>query len=212
MLQRMSLVAGRQASRVIRSIPKPTAAVVMSTLASTSSSSSSSSSAEGGFSRDFSAPKLVLAAVAALGGAAAAATTVVSCEPAPAHPHFTPSQVGKEAFPVPGEDYEDEMAKYPIFTSDQVAENDGSDGKPIWMSVRVISILAILGSRWLIRSFIHVHYIMPHPFGCSLLTFQYGGVVYDVTDFIANHPGGSEKVRSRRRRLLFRCFFDDILL
>lgn len=40
--------------------------------------------------------------------------------------------------------------------SEQVAENNGKDGKPIWMS--------------------------------------YGGVVYDVTDFIHNHPGGSERI------------------
>lgn len=44
----------------------------------------------------------------------------------------------------------------PEYTADQVAVNNGDDGKPIWMS--------------------------------------YGGVVYDVTDFIVNHPGGSEKI------------------
>ena len=37
-----------------------------------------------------------------------------------------------------------------------MAENNGKDGKPIWMS--------------------------------------YGGVVYDVSDFIYNHPGGSERI------------------
>jgi hypothetical protein len=122
-VQRMTLVAGRHARRVIRSLPKSTAAV-MSTL------SSSSSSGQGGdVTSDFSAHRL-LAAVAALGGVAAAAATVSYCE---GHPHFTPSQVAKEAFPT-GED-DDEMQKYPVFSSDQVAENDGSDGKPIWMSV-----------------------------------------------------------------------------
>lgn len=43
-----------------------------------------------------------------------------------------------------------------IYISDQVAENNGENGKPIWMS--------------------------------------YGGIVYDVTDFIHNHPGGSERI------------------
>ena len=40
--------------------------------------------------------------------------------------------------------------------SEQVAENNGQDGKSTWMS--------------------------------------YGGVVYDVTNFIHNHPGGSERI------------------
>lgn len=48
------------------------------------------------------------------------------------------------------------LEELPVYRSSQVAENDGSDGRPIWMS--------------------------------------YGGVVYDVTGFIANHPGGSEKI------------------
>ena len=43
-----------------------------------------------------------------------------------------------------------------VCNSEQVAENNGKDGKPIWMS--------------------------------------YGGVVYDVSDFIYNHPGGSERI------------------
>ncbi len=43
-----------------------------------------------------------------------------------------------------------------VLYSEQVAENNGKDGKPIWMS--------------------------------------YGGMVYDVTDFIHNHPGGSERI------------------
>jgi cytochrome b involved in lipid metabolism len=44
----------------------------------------------------------------------------------------------------------------PVYSSEQVAENDGQDGKPNWMT--------------------------------------YGGVIYDVTDFIPNHPGGSEQI------------------
>ena len=50
----------------------------------------------------------------------------------------------------------DEMETFPIYTAEEVAENNGKDGKPIWMT--------------------------------------YGGVVYDVTDFISNHPGGSERI------------------
>eukprot|EP00547_Thalassionema_nitzschioides_P017567 CAMPEP_0194242688 /NCGR_PEP_ID=MMETSP0158-20130606/8146_1 /TAXON_ID=33649 /ORGANISM="Thalassionema nitzschioides, Strain L26-B" /LENGTH=514 /DNA_ID=CAMNT_0038977831 /DNA_START=240 /DNA_END=1784 /DNA_ORIENTATION=- len=49
-----------------------------------------------------------------------------------------------------------DMESLPIYTSVQVTENNGQDGKPIWMS--------------------------------------YGGVVYDVTNFISNHPGGSEMI------------------
>ncbi|GAX21604.1 sulfite oxidase [Fistulifera solaris] len=44
----------------------------------------------------------------------------------------------------------------PIYSSGDVARNNGEDGRPIWMS--------------------------------------YGGIVYDVTEFVANHPGGSEKI------------------
>lgn len=48
------------------------------------------------------------------------------------------------------------MDDMPVYSSDQVAENNGQDGKPIWMT--------------------------------------YGGIVYDVTNFIPNHPGGSEQI------------------
>ena len=51
---------------------------------------------------------------------------------------------------------DDDMENYPIYTLEEVAQNDGRDGKPIWMT--------------------------------------YGGVVYDVTNFVSNHPGGSEKL------------------
>ena len=30
----------------------------------------------------------------------------------------------------------------------------------------------------------------------SQIWMTYGGVVYDVTDFVENHPGGSEKIMS----------------
>jgi cytochrome b involved in lipid metabolism len=44
----------------------------------------------------------------------------------------------------------------PIYSLDELAENNGDSGKPIWMS--------------------------------------YGGIIYDVTNFVKNHPGGSEKI------------------
>ena len=47
-------------------------------------------------------------------------------------------------------------SQLPVFTAYEVAQNNGENGKPVWMS--------------------------------------YGGNVYDVTDFINNHPGGSEKI------------------
>jgi cytochrome b involved in lipid metabolism len=106
--------------------------------------------------KDYSHSKLFASVIA--GGLALTTATIVACD-AP-HPHFTPVQVGDESFPS-AEDHEAEMQKHPIYTSEQVAENDGTDGKPVWMS--------------------------------------YGGVVYDVTEFVANHPGGSEKVRRKLR-------------
>lgn len=74
------------------------------------------------------------------------------------HPSPTPTSVSS---PQEEEHFVEEstardLHDLPIFTSEQVAENNGDDGKPIWMS--------------------------------------YGGVVYDVTDFIHNHPGGSERI------------------
>lgn len=130
MLQRLSLITGRHARRFIRSVP-----AAMSTWSVDGSESST---------------RHKLFAAVAAGVALTVATA--ACE----RPNFTPSQVATEEFPT-GQENPDEMEQYPVYTSDQVAENDGSDGKPIWMS--------------------------------------YGGVVYDVTDFVANHPGGSEKVR-----------------
>ena len=54
------------------------------------------------------------------------------------------------------EDETNNNNNYPIYTAEQVAVNNGENGKPIWMT--------------------------------------YGGVVYDVTEFISNHPGGSERI------------------
>jgi sulfite oxidase len=68
--------------------------------------------------------------------------------------HLTPSAVSAEDFEQVQESHD--IDSMPIYTSDQVAENNGDNGSQIWMS--------------------------------------YGGVVYNVTDFIANHPGGSEKI------------------
>ena len=71
-------------------------------------------------------------------------------------PSWTPASVANDKFDDVVKHSETEIDNFPVYTSEQVAENDGSDGKPIWMS--------------------------------------YGGVVYDVTAFIHNHPGGSEKI------------------
>jgi predicted heme/steroid binding protein len=71
-----------------------------------------------------------------------------------AHHRWTPAEVAQENFDDVIEAHE--VENLAVVTSYQVSENDGEDGKPIWMS--------------------------------------YGGYVYDVTDFIQNHPGGSEKI------------------
>ncbi|KAL3934742.1 MAG: hypothetical protein SGBAC_009600 [Bacillariaceae sp.] len=69
---------------------------------------------------------------------------------------WTPAAVDKVPLMELVNDHDDEMEGYPVYTSKEVSANDGTDGKPIWMS--------------------------------------YGGVVYDVTKFISNHPGGSQKI------------------
>ena len=87
--------------------------------------------------------------VASIMALTAAATSKALCEE-----HLTPADVAKEDFEQVQASHD--INKMPIYTSEQVAENNGDDGKPIWMS--------------------------------------YGGVVYDVTNFIPNHPGGTEKI------------------
>lgn len=80
-------------------------------------------------------------------------------ESVPHHPSPTPTSVSsslKNEGEEPFEDSVGDLHDLPVFSSEQVAENNGEDGKPIWMS--------------------------------------YGGVVYDVTEFIHNHPGGSERI------------------
>ncbi len=73
------------------------------------------------------------------------------------HPSPTPSTVNpNENFENEAEDLDAIAKSLPTYTSKQVAEHNGKDGKAIWMS--------------------------------------YGGVVYDVTNFINNHPGGSERI------------------
>lgn len=71
------------------------------------------------------------------------------------HPSPLPSETGHD------DNFEDSSLltkdkKLPVYTSEDVARNNGQDGSPIWMS--------------------------------------YGGMVYDVTNFIHNHPGGSERI------------------
>jgi len=66
----------------------------------------------------------------------------------------TPAQVSVEDFETLRDSQD--LDQLPVYTMAQVAENNGQDGKPMWMT--------------------------------------YGGIVYDVTNFIANHPGGSEKI------------------
>lgn len=87
----------------------------------------------------------ILAASAILAGTSICATEAK-------HPDPTPTNVTQE------EGFEDnvrDLDKLPTYTSEQVAENNGENGK-IWMS--------------------------------------YGGIVYDVTNFVYNHPGGSERI------------------
>lgn len=67
---------------------------------------------------------------------------------------LTPSSVAKVDLETVVESHT--MDDLPIYTADEVSKNDGTDGKPIWMS--------------------------------------YGGIVYDVTNFINNHPGGADKI------------------
>ena len=116
--------------------------------------SSASVFSQNEYSRNYGYGRVAAAAVVAAGGAIAVSHHLetsrnVNCDFAqPSAMPWTPTG-----------SYEGETAadgKTRIFTSAQVAENNGENGKPIWMS--------------------------------------YGGNVYDVTDFVPNHPGGSEKI------------------
>lgn len=50
------------------------------------------------------------------------------------HHHWTPSEVAREDFKKLVDEHEEQINDSPLYTSDQVAENDGTDGKPVWMS------------------------------------------------------------------------------
>jgi hypothetical protein len=51
------------------------------------------------------------------------------------HHRLTPSQVATEDFDeLVSSHSHSQISKLPIFTADQVAENNGDDGKPIWVS------------------------------------------------------------------------------
>jgi len=109
---------------------------------------------------------LTLMATSAAAAAMMYTTTTTACESPPSSESkstnflnvevWTPAVIDKEDLIDIVEEEDDDLDGYPVYTSEEVAENDGKDGKPTWMS--------------------------------------YGGVVYDVTKFIANHPGGSEKI------------------
>jgi len=117
--------------------------------------SSLSSATTGGNAEAFrGATPTAAAAVAALALLAAAGGVTLNEGTVTPHPgaHPMPAAAGQDNIC----DDAPSLEELPIYRSSEVAENDGRDGKPIWMS--------------------------------------YGGVVYDVTGFIPNHPGGSEKI------------------
>ena len=102
-----------------------------------------------------------MALIAASGGLTLSSSSATRNEAPDAHQNLAEPHPG--AHPMPSKagtdnicDGAPSLEEMPVYRSTQVAKNDGSDGRPIWMS--------------------------------------YGGVVYDVTGFIANHPGGSEKI------------------
>mmetsp|Transcript_56742 Transcript_56742/g.138015 ORF Transcript_56742/g.138015 Transcript_56742/m.138015 type:complete len:647 (+) Transcript_56742:184-2124(+) len=123
----------------------------------TTASGSWNSSSTGSSSSRYGFVLAAAAAAAATGGFAMYSSDKQSTQTtaaAPAAVANTPSSVAKENFDDMVDDYSGK--DLPVFTSDQVAVNNGDDGKPVWMS--------------------------------------YGGHVYDVTEFVRNHPGGSEKI------------------
>lgn len=52
---------------------------------------------------------------------------------------WTPAAVDKVPLMELVNDHDDEMEGYPVYTSKEVAANDGTDGKPIWMSYGGVS-------------------------------------------------------------------------
>jgi hypothetical protein len=122
-------------------------------------SSTSSLISQNDASQNYVYGKVAAAAILAMGGAMAAShqletSTNVNCDFVQPTIPWTPAGATKEEV----EDVVEAQptGELPILTSDQVSENNGENGKSIWMS--------------------------------------YGGNVYDVTDFVQNHPGGSEKI------------------
>ena len=92
----------------------------------------------------------------AMGYYGAGVTSTTRCDEGAKHHQddLTPAHVAKENFQEVIDSHD--VDSMPIYSLEEVAMNNGEDGKPVWMT--------------------------------------YGGVVYDVTDFIHNHPGGSEKI------------------
>lgn len=104
----------------------------------------------------------------ALALVAVTALTTTACE-------NTPSGVSSESI----EDAPEELDNLPVFTMEQVSLNNGENGRPIWMSYGGM----VRKSTSQARRREGDKLIRP-----SLLQ------VYDVTDFVVNHPGGSEKI------------------
>ena len=120
---------------------------VVSNLSSAASGNAESS--RGAYSPPVAGAAAAFALLAAAGAGATLNEGTLTPHPG-AHP--MPAAAGKDNIC----DDAPSLEKLPVYRSSQVAKNDGTDGRPIWMS--------------------------------------YGGVVYDVTGFIPNHPGGSEKI------------------
>jgi hypothetical protein len=105
----------------------------ITTTASSSSSSSSSSSR---------LSVLFFAGVAAV-TSASTAIVLTTCEKEQQSPaSLYPAKVATVNLTKLVQEHDDEMEDHPVvYTSDQVAENDGSDGTPIWMSYGGVSLL-----------------------------------------------------------------------
>jgi hypothetical protein len=54
---------------------------------------------------------------------------------------WTPAIVAREDLMELADEHDDGLEGYPVYTAEQVAENDGTDGKPIWMSYGGVSLL-----------------------------------------------------------------------
>ena len=84
----------------------------------------------------------------------------------------------------------------PVYRSSQVRKNDGTLGTPIWMSYGGtlfdhLSMLLDLDIDEIL--FLNVGLASQHK-QLLFLSPSNTGLVYDVSAFIANHPGGSEKI------------------